>query len=448
MFNDNYLKYTKAYLILSLSLSWLAGCTGESPPGMDGAAVNQASDSRQEPSRLRAEAVRHLPHTAVADYLLLDDFDQDGLTDIAFTFHAANHAQLFRHLPGREWQAGPNTALGFHPGELLKAPDVNGKKHYLQLAEGEKALRVLSPVADGDFRLVAEIGATYPRAGAWFRWPGWGQGLAFAPYKQAKIILVQDLAVETLTFASQVSLPFTPSFSAVQQVAAVDIDGDEIDEILFADAKLSRVMQISYPGSDGVPSIRNLWSFEEQGAGREVIPADVDQDGDVDLIIPDQRAQVNTGLVAVNILTNMGSAGWEPRTITIRTRDVGGVDQGLQATAAGIDHDDHALILAAAPDRLTLVRLPAGWKGEGEDQALRQINLDSKWGFSSAALMDVDNDGWLDAVLAARIDKAASGQGLVVYGPLWPHFAELIETDLLPTAAPGALALPGDKPAD
>jgi hypothetical protein len=120
----------------------------------------------------------------------------------------------------------------------------------------------------------------------------------------------------------------------------------------------------------------------------------------------------------------------------------------LQATAAGIDHDDHALILAAAPDRLTLVRLPAGWKGEGEDQALRQINLDSKWGFSSAALMDVDNDGWLDAVLAARIDKAASGQGLVVYGPLWPHFAELIETDLLPTAAPGALALPGDKPAD
>jgi hypothetical protein len=325
--------------------------------------------------------------------------------------------------------------LGFHPGELLKAPDGKGKSHYLQLAEGEKALRVLSPMADGDLRIVAEIGATYPRAGAWFRWPGWGHGLAFAPYKQAKIVLVRDLTVETLTIASQVSLPFTPSFSTVQQVAAVDIDGDDIDEILFADAKLGRVMQISYPGSDGAPRIRVLWSFHEQGGGREVIPLDADQDGAVDLIIPDQRAQVDTGVVAVNILTNRGSAGWEPRTI-IPITSVDGVGHGLQAVAAGIDQDDQALILVAAPDRLTLVRLAAGWNGE--DPALRQINFASRWGFSAAALGDLDGDGWLDAVLAARVDQAASGQGLVVYGPLWPHFGELTEADLLPPAAPDA----------
>jgi hypothetical protein len=29
----------------------------------------------------------------------------------------------------------------------------------------------------------------------------------------------------------------------------------------------------------------------------------------------------------------------------------------------------------------------------------------SRWGFSAAALKDVDGDGWLDAVLAARIDQ-------------------------------------------
>jgi hypothetical protein len=146
----------------------------------------------------------------------------------------------------------------------------------------------------------------------------------------------------------------------------------------------------------------------------------------------------------VNILTNMGSAGWEPRTITIPTPGVDGVAPGLQAAAAGIDHDDQVLILVAAPDRLTLVRLAAGWNGE--DPALRQINLASRWGFSAAALKDVDGDGWLDAVLAARIDQAVSGLGLVVYGPLWPHFGELTELDLLPPAPPGTL--PGAKPAD
>lgn len=91
------------------------------------------------------------------------------------------------------------------------------------------------------------------------------------------------------------------------------------------------------------------------------IPADIDQDGDIDILVPGEAGQTTTGITALNILVKDDSGGWMQSAIPIptATRDAGAVP-GLRGTAFGIDKDGMGYVLTAGYDRLSLVKIPFG----------------------------------------------------------------------------------------
>lgn len=411
---------------LALAMQTLIGCDAK-PPSPSAAGVTQPM-LKSAPESSPGAMVFHLPLPGNADYLLVDDFDQDGRPDLALTDHGANLSRLFLQRDSRQWQAGPViTAVGFHPGELLRAPDVEEPPRYLMLAEGENRLRVMTVTEAGGLAPAAELGATAPRAGTWFRWPGWGLSLVFAPFVKSSIVLVKDFNPTTALAADSLTLNFLPKFAQAEQVAAADLDGDGSDEILFTNAANRSLMQIRYPGADSQPVIETLWTFKQGGRSRFVFPVDLDQDGDLDLLVPDEIGLPGSEESNINVLIKGADGGWDPRVITFPSSAGGSkAKTGVRGTAFGKDQDGQAYILAAGYNLLTLIRIPPAWNGE--EPELRQINLSSKVALPAATLKDLDGDGWLDAVLAGGMDKAHGG--MIIYGPLWQGFAVLSGKDL------------------
>ena len=119
--------YRIAFGILGMALALppLLGCEPSSPPPTD-AGITQSLTEPSHEAQFEA-TVRHLSLPGGADYLLVDDFDRDGRFDLALTSHGANVSRLFLQRDGRQWQAGPLiTAVGFHPGELIRVPVTAG----------------------------------------------------------------------------------------------------------------------------------------------------------------------------------------------------------------------------------------------------------------------------------------------------------------------------------
>lgn len=426
---------------LALAMQTLFGCDAKPPPP-SGAGVTQPM-TRPGPEVPLEATIRHLPLPGPADYLLVDDFDQDGRPDLALTAHGANLSRLFLQRDSRHWQAGPViTAVGFHPGELLRAPGAEEPPRYLMLAEGDNLLRVMTATEAGGLAPVAELGATAPRAGAWFHWPGWGLGLVFAPFVKSSIVLVKDFNPTTALATDSLTLNFLPRFAQAEQVAVADLDGDGSDEILFTNSVTRSLMQIRYPGADGQPAIETLWTFKQGGRSRFVFPVDLDQDGDLDLLVPDEIGQPGSEETNINVLIKDAAGGWAPRIISIPARASARKGKtGIRGTAFGKDQDGHVYLLAAGYDLLTLIRIPPTWAGDKPE--LRQINFSSKVALPAATLKDLDGDGWLDAVLAGGMDEAHGG--MIIYGPLWQGFAELSGKDLEVSPAVAAAAAGGSN---
>jgi hypothetical protein len=384
--------------------------------------------AEQEP----AGDVKHLTRlfmSSAPSYLLVDDFNQDGRLDVGLTAHGGNHSRLFLQLGTRQWQAGPEIPeVGMHPGELMSLEREDGHRAILQFAEGDNKLRVMSPTAEGGLKIDAEIAAIFPRAGTQFHWPGWGLGLAFAPFTQAMIILVEGFEPDQATARAAHFLRYKPDFAKTQQVAAADLEGDGIDEILFMNPPKGQLMVIRYPCGDAKPAIEGLSTFPQMGPARFVIPADIDQDGDLDILVPGETGQASGAVTALNLLMKDDSGGWRQSTITLpaMTREEGGIP-GLRGTAFGLDKDGLGYILTAGYDRLSLVKIPFGWEGDEHD--IRQVHLTKPQGIPTLELKDLDGDGWLDAILAGGMGDINGG--VVLYGPLWDSFAELDGKDLV-----------------
>lgn len=436
-------------LALALVMQILSGCDANKPPPSGGSGKNQPqAESITRPpietiNQPQAESgpefplevmVRHLPLPGNADYLLVDDFDQDGRPDLALTAHGANLSRLFLQRDLRQWHAGPViTEVGFHPGELIRVPGVENPPRYLMLAEGNNRLRVMTATEAGGLAPVAELGATAPRAGAWFHWPGWGLGLVFAPYTKSSMVLVKDFNPTTALAGDALTLSYAPRFAQAEQVAVADLDGDGGDEILFTNSVTRSLMQIRNPGPDGQPAIETLWTFEQGGRSRFVIPVDLDQDGDLDLLVPDEIGLPDANETNINMLIKDTAGGWESRLISIPApANSRMVKTGIRGAAFGKDQDGQGYLLAAGYGYLTLIRIPPAWSGEKPE--MRQIDLSAKVAWPAAALEDLDGDGWLEAVLAGGMDGAHGG--MVIYGPLWQGFAGLSGKDLeVPTAS-------------
>lgn len=390
-----------------------------------------------EPVQAMPSVLQDIPFAGPAFDVLVDDVDGDGRLDLIFTSHRGNYSQVFYQRSRRRFVAGPRIeAVGFHPGEFVRLPDEQ-RKLYLMNAEGINQLLVMEPAEAGGLSVVSSGPGPQPRYATAFNWPDWGLGLAVVPVGVSKVVLVKNFDPETGQVEDAVTLPMEHTYIQGGRIIAADLDGDGIDELVLATSLTHDVLVIRYPQPGAKPRIELLWHNVEGGRARHVQAADINQDGAIDLILADETRKDKTGRTEVNILLNNGQGQFTPVRLTYplslekvySVPEIQGFEKympGIRAVDFGVDKDGSRYLFAAGYETFTLFRLPENWpEGAAESRTLKLARTAPS---EEAVIRDVDGDGWLDIVVARARTKNA---GLVIYGPLWEHFSELAEQDVV-----------------
>lgn len=408
----------RATILVAVTVFFLVGCNGETPSS----AIPDPLTPNAPSSSVAASMVARVPFKASPFDVLVDDFDGNGLLDLALTTHNESYTQIFlQQMPRQFAPPGPRIdAVGYHPGDLVSLP-VEKRRLYLMNAEGANGLRVFELAPDGGLTLVSELRIPKPRVAAVFDWPEWGLGLAVGPFGMGKIILLKNYDPVAGSHGGGADLPINPLIAYAHRITAADLDGDGSDELLFANNVANEVSVIRAPKDGGIPVIESLWRFDLGGRAEYVMSADIDRDGDVDLLVPDATVKARLDRTSINVLVNMGQGKFELTEIPFmeHVESKSGMS-GIQELDFGLDQDDYGDLLVAGYESLVLMRVPRGWTGEALES--RVLPFQKSIGISDVLLRDLDNDGWLDAVIA---DGNESGAGLIIYGPLWENFGRL-----------------------
>jgi hypothetical protein len=213
------------------------------------------------------------------------------------------------------------------------------------------------------------------------------------------------------------------------------VDGDGSDEILFASPADSTVHRIKAPAPNdaAAPVAEEVWRSEPGGRARLVVAADMDQDGDLDLLVPDDTEPPG-GRTSVNVLVNDGSGSFSHHALPFpgATKSEGGMT-GIRGLDAAQGRDGRVLVLAAGYEGLALYRFSDAWPTKAAEVLALDYPVRSV--VAEIQLHDIDADGWLDAV----IGRANRRSGLmIIYGPLWKHMSELEPAHLVPPPVAGA----------
>ncbi len=383
-------KKTLLFLCI-VTVQWLVGCATKPPSNVE---VRQP------------DVAVVLPFTGGSMHVLADDMDGNGLTDLAFTAHGGNATQVMYQQTPRRFEAGPRVeAVGFHPNDMIRLPWPD-RRLYLSNAEGSSRLLVLEQGPDRQLVKVSQRRQRYPRATTPFHWPGWGLGLAVAPKTGSVVTLLKGFDPDTGEVQGQIDLDLGSSNWDAMEVVVADIDGDGIQELLFCTFVTHRLWVIRYPGEDGDPVPEVLWNFPP-GHLYYVVPADVNGDGAPDLLVGYQTKPV------INVLLNDGHGNFTLQELAFPGPG------GIQRLVTAVDQDGVRYLFAVGHMHLALYRFAGGWEAGPE---VLGVPLQWTQGLHSAAMTDIDGDGWLDVVVArARHDYSS----LLVYGPLWENFGRL-----------------------
>ncbi len=148
-------------------------------------------------------------------------------------------------------------------------------------------------------------------------------------------------------------------------------------------------------------------AFQPGGRAHEVIPADIDQDGDIDLLVPDATDKRELDRTDINVLVNDGSGRFTAQSIPFSPlpRSAGGMP-GINATAFQVERDGYGYLVAAGYESLTLMRVPAGWSGAVAGDT--QDGFQGHSGNHGRRAADIDGDGWLDLVMSRAGNQIAA----------------------------------------
>ncbi len=346
--------------------------------------------------------------------VLVDDVDADGRRDVAVVSHGGNFMQVFFQQENRRFSAGPEIGeVGFHPGMIARWP--GEKPRYLLNAEGDGRIRFLGVEPDRKLRLDGELNERSPRYATFFSWPGWGAGLAVSPFVYDTFVLWKNLEFGLNVRSERHAIPLSASghsnIRAGKPVAG-DIDGDGVAEILFTIPRKHEVRVVRLPKDDAKPTADLLYRFNG-GAQDQVELLDLNGDGSLDLIVPDQITPFE-----IHLLINDGHGTFrETGTIKFPTT------MGIRSIDVGLDMDGVKTVLAVGYGALVLYRFPPGW--DGKSQVPEIVHPFPPYEASQAVVLrDIDADGWLDALVGRGVEKKGVW---LAFGPLERHFHTLID---------------------
>jgi hypothetical protein len=377
--------------------------------------------------------------------ILADDLSGNGLLDLVFTSHEESFSQVFHQRSARHFEPGLRMDdVGFHPGNFIRlANQADGMRRYLMSAEGIHQLQVYGASEDAGLELSFAIDAPAPRYSTTFTWPT-GQGLATAPFIQGLLLVIEgfDPLAGKAAYSHMITLPH--DLSSLGPIVAADLNGDGIDELILADAPMYTVWRVRAPEPGQTPVVEPLWQSGNKIMFDEVRAADVDQDGDQDILVPqsvfsarrlDQDSSSAQQNAVVQVLANDGKGNFTEGPV-IQHPNVASADRPARVIADlafGQDGDEAGYLLVATGAGVTLIRL----LGAGEIDPSPEWRFIPAGGPGAAAmvrLVDLDQDGWLDAVIG---HGGSVGGALILYGPLWQTFDTLVGagSSLLPEVA-------------
>lgn len=360
-----------------------------------------------------ASSLHHsLPFADSPFDVLADDVDGNGLTDLALVSHGDNYAQVFLQQGKRTFVAGERQSVtGFHPGDILRLPGERAR--YLLAAEGQNKLLTLEASQQGGLRQTGELNEPLARHVEVFRWPGWGTGVAVSPFGQDYLVLLKNFDPGTGAASERIRVPLSEKEHSIRRaewMRPADVDGDGIDELLFASNTTQEVLMLKFPGAEGAIKPTLVAKFRS-GAPWDVLSADLNGDGALDLVVPNQSKPF-----VVHVLLNDGRGSFqETAALPFPTK------MGLRRFALGRDKDGFEYLLGVGYGAVAIYRFPQKWDGKAS-VPMRSLRVGANEGSQDIVFQDLDGDGWLDGVVGRG--KGPLG-AWIVYGPLWEHFEEL-----------------------
>ncbi|MFM2005932.1 MAG: hypothetical protein RLZZ09_1587 [Pseudomonadota bacterium] len=355
-----------------------------------------------------------LPFSGSPMDILTDDMDGDGRQDVAATSHVLNYSQIFYQKTPRRYQPGEKLdAVGFHAGDWLRWP-VGADRVYLAAAEGLRQLLGFKLTQAGQMDIVAKVPALAPRNLEYFNWPGWGDSLVTTPFEAGALEFFGGFDPVQGTSARRVRITIGETSNSIRKVERVtlgDVDGDGVDEILFASRTTGEIFKVAQPRGKNDPKAEVIFELGES-APHQVIAVDLNGDGAKDLIVPDQVEPFQ-----VNLLLNDGKGRFRRSASTLPFPE----QQGIRYADFGRDKDDRGYLAVVGYGAIAVYQIVLPW-GEGHPVPVRSIKIGSRGMSSDIVLRDLDADGWLD--LAVGYGSSEHGVA-VVHGPLWEHMETL-----------------------
>jgi hypothetical protein len=355
--------------------------------------------------------------------ILVDDVDGDGFNDLALTSHSANYTQIFYQTAPREFVASPKIdAVGFHPGDLIRLP-VDDDRLFLMNAEGENALKVFRSTPEREFGVLSFLGAPAPRVATLPDWPLAGLSLAFAPFGQNQIFLVEGFQPALGSRGVAYSLPLESKLSRIDHLDHADLDNDGSEEVLFVDRFLGRLYAVPESHEEGtLPELKQLWQAADKVRVSLAVSRDVNGDAAADVLVPESAVPSSrTDGPRVFVLINDGAGNFEPMVLPypLEPGQNGRQYGGIQSIDVACDESGRRLVLVTSTREVLLLSIPENWSGGAIPH--QRLAFGHNTAIRRALLKDIDGDGILDIVLGAPSKR---GQAHIIYGPLWDGFAK------------------------
>jgi hypothetical protein len=384
------------FLLLVVGVLFLLGCEPKGPQ-----------------NRVNEKGQVALPFDGEIFALFAHPKDEKGLRKISVIDHGAGRVATFSQTTPQVWRQESQQDIGFHPGVMKIWPQ--SQELTLFAAEGDNAVKLLQ--YGNQFTEHTTIEERSPRYVSYFNWPYWGPSVAVSPYLNGYLTLLKGVDPLKGRATERVVVPLADSVNTIrsaERVTVGDIDGDGIDELVLVYSATGEVAAVTAakdkPGA--APTVKLLHANKQWGMPNEAQLIDLDEDGDLDIILPDEAPPGK-----INLLKNDGHGHFTEEAPLEFPGQFGIVELRV-----GKDQDGLAYMFAAGNGFIAIYQRPRDWSF-GQGMPLRQIpwtnNITHDMIFD-----DLDGDGWLDGV----IGKASGKNPLwVVHGPLWEQFGKLAE---------------------
>jgi len=213
-----------------------------------------------------------------------------------------------------------------------------------------------------------------------------------ADFTSSTVTLWLGSSTGTLTFGASISAGSNPT-----DVTLVDLDADGVGDMALANLNSSNITLVDAYGNIGLQVIGSIPSL----SGYEVIAADFNNDGKVDLAIA--GSENASGLGTVHLGTGVGAFGPRHDFAT-------GGNLSIGMSTGDLDGDGRLdLALASSPNNVSLLR----GNGDGTFGANRAVAPDgANADFKKVTVAEMTGDGHLDLVLAGNANvRVVKGNG-------------------------------------